>query len=63
MEDDLTYDGGHTMQYIDHVSQTSTLEIYVILLTSVTPIHLIKNKNKLHKNKRDTIEIPSPSSM
>ena len=32
------------MQYIDHVSQKCTLETYMILLTNVTPTHLIKNK-------------------
>ena len=36
-EDDLTLGGGHTMQCIDHVSQKCILEIYIILLTNVTP--------------------------
>ena len=31
------------MQFTDHVSSTWTLEIYMTLLTNVTPIHLIKN--------------------
>ena len=41
-EDDLTLGGGHTMQYIDHVSWKCTPETYVILLTSVTQINVIK---------------------
>ena len=43
MEHDLTLGGGHT-KYTDHVSQKCTLETYTIVLISVTPIHLIKNK-------------------
>ena len=38
MEYDLTLGGGHTMQYTDHASQKATLEIYIILLSNVTPI-------------------------
>ena len=41
MENDLAFGGGHTMQYTDHVSQTRIPEIYIILLTNVTPIHLM----------------------
>ena len=41
MEDDLTLGGGHTMQYTDHVSQKCALELYIILLTNITPINLI----------------------
>ena len=42
IEDDLNLGGGHTMQYTDHVSEKYTLETYMILLTNVTPINLIK---------------------
>ena len=38
---DLTLGGGHTVQYIHHVSQKCTLETYIILLTSVASINLI----------------------
>ena len=38
-EDDLALGGGHTMQY--------TLETYIILLTNVTPVNLIKTLIKL----------------
>ena len=44
--DDLNLDSGHTVQYEDQVSQKYTFEIYIIL-TSVTPINLIKNLNEL----------------
>ena len=40
-EDDLTWGGGHTTQYTDHVSQNCTLETYMILLTNITSINLI----------------------
>ena len=33
-EDDLTLDGGHTIQYTNHASQKCTLETYVILSTN-----------------------------
>ena len=42
MKDDLTLDGGYTVQRIHHVSQKCTVETYIILLTNVTPINLIK---------------------
>ena len=42
MEGDLILGGEHTMQYTDDVLQNCTLEIYIMLLTSVTPINLIK---------------------
>ena len=42
--EDLTLDGGHTAQHIDDVSLIYTLETYIILLTNVTPIHLIFKK-------------------
>ena len=41
-EDDLTLDGGHTIQYTDHTSQKCTLETYVILSTNVIPINFLK---------------------
>ena len=43
MDGDLAWGGEHAMQYIDDVLQNSALEIYVILLTIVTPINSIKN--------------------
>ena len=43
-EDGLTLGGEHTMQCTDHVSLKCTLETYVILLTNVTPVNLIKKK-------------------
>ena len=42
MEDDLTLSGGHTVQYTDLVLQKCAVETYMILLTNVTPINLIK---------------------
>ena len=42
MEDDLSLGDGHIILYTDHVSWRSTLEIYIILLTNVTPINLNK---------------------
>ena len=36
---DLTLGGGHTMQYIDHVSQNCTVETYIILFSNVTLIN------------------------
>ena len=42
MERDLTLGGKHTMQCKDNVLNY-TLETYITLLTSVTPINLIKN--------------------
>lgn len=44
MERYITLGRGHTMQYMDDVSQNCILEIYIILLANVTPIHLIKKK-------------------
>ena len=41
-EDDLTLGGGYTMQYTAHVLWKCTLETYIILLTNVTSINLIK---------------------
>ena len=34
---DLTLGGGHTVQYIDDVSQNSTFETYKIVITNITP--------------------------
>ena len=42
MEGDLTLGGGHTMQHTGDVSQNYALETWIILLTNVTPINLIK---------------------
>ena len=44
MEGDLTLGGKHTIQYTDDVLLNCTLETSVMLLTYVTPIHLIKLK-------------------
>lgn len=38
----LTLGGERTMQYTDDVLCNCTLETYIILLTNVTPINLIK---------------------
>ena len=43
-EDDLTLGGRLTVQYTDHVPQKCMLETCIILLTSVTPIHVICKK-------------------
>ena len=42
--EDLTLGSGHTMQYTDNSLQNCTLETYIILLTIVTPINLIKKE-------------------
>ena len=42
MEGDLTWGGKHTTQYIDGALWNYTPEIYIILLTNVTPRHPIK---------------------
>lgn len=42
-EGDSTSGDKHTMQYTDDALQYSTLETYLILLTSVNPINLINN--------------------
>lgn len=36
---------GHMLQYTDDASYNYTLETRVILLTNVTPVHLIKKKS------------------
>ena len=41
-EGDLTLGGEHTTHCTAHVSQNCTLETYVVLLTKVTPMNLIK---------------------
>ena len=40
----------NTMQYTDDILWNHTLETYMILLTNVTPINLIKNLKKLNLN-------------
>ena len=45
MEGDLTGGREHTIQYTDDVLQNCTLETYIILLTTITPINSIKIKN------------------
>ena len=39
MLEDVTLGGEYTMQYTDDVIQQYTLETYIILLTSVTPVN------------------------
>ena len=46
VEDSLTLRGWHTVQYTDPVSQKCTPETYMILLTNVATINLIKNNTK-----------------
>lgn len=48
MEDELTLDGGNTVQCIDHVSWKCIPETYIILLTNVSQINLIKKKKKTY---------------
>ena len=53
MEEDLTLGGEHPLHYTDDVLQDCTLETYIILLTNVTLINLIKihsTKNKITIN-------------
>lgn len=47
MKEDLAWGGAHTIQYRDDVLQNYTPETYVVVLTSITPINSIKNKNIL----------------
>lgn len=44
MEGYLTFGGEHTMKYIHGVLLNCILEAYIILLSNVTPIDLIKKK-------------------
>ena len=46
VEEVLTLGGGHAMLKTDDVSQNCTLETYIILLTNITPMNLIKNRTK-----------------
>lgn len=41
-EGGLTLDGKHTMKYTHDVSYNCTHETYIILITKVTPINLMK---------------------
>ena len=41
IEGDLTLGGGHAVQHTDYGSWKFTLETSIILLTNVTPTHLI----------------------
>ena len=41
-EGDSALGGEHTMQYTDDEVQKATFGTYIILLTNVTPINLIK---------------------
>ena len=49
MEGDLTQGGEHTILYTNDVLQKCTPEIYIILLTNITQIKLMKRK----RNKSD----------
>ena len=49
-EGGLTVGGGHTVQYIDLVSQECIPKTCMILLTNVIPIHLIKKINARKEN-------------
>ena len=42
--EDLSLSGGHAKQYANRVSQNYILETYIILLTNITSIHLIKQE-------------------
>ena len=42
MKGDLTWGGGHTLQYTDVVVENCILETYIILVTNVTPMNLTK---------------------
>lgn len=44
-KEELTLGDEHTVQYIDDEFQKCTLETYIILLSNVTQINLIKNFN------------------
>ena len=51
-EEDVTQHAGHRVPYTDDVSQSCALDTYMILLTNVSPIHLIlKKKNVQNRNK------------
>lgn len=39
MEEDQSLGGEHSMEYTDIVLQSCTPEIYIVLLTNVTPIN------------------------
>ena len=48
--EDLTLDGEHTVQYTDDILLNCTLETYIILLTNIISINLIKiNKRKIEQ--------------
>ena len=47
-EGDLTLGGEHTMQYTDDGSSNYILEPYIILLTNITPVNLIKILKSTH---------------
>lgn len=44
---DLTWGGEYIVQYTDDMLQNYTPETYIILLTSVTPIHSIRKTTLL----------------
>lgn len=44
MDRDLSWGGEHTVLCTDDVWWSCALETYIILLTGVTPMHLIKRK-------------------
>lgn len=46
IEGGFTFDGEHTIQYTGDVLQNWTLDVYIILLTSVTSINSLRKQNK-----------------
>lgn len=46
-----TLGSGHTAQYTDPVSQTQTLETYMILLSNVTSINVVLKNLKRNKGR------------
>lgn len=61
-EDDFTLGGEHPMQYTDDELQKCMLETYIILLTSITPINLIKIKKECENTfvKKKVNQFPLP---
>ena len=56
-KDELSLGGGHTVRYTEHVTQKCTLETYIILLTNVTPINLIKSEKRNDNSNRELFYI------
>lgn len=59
-EKNLALGGGHTVQYTEDVSLKHTMETHTILLSSVTPTHLIqadKWSHYEHNSQKDAFHI------